>query len=128
MDYRLRPSPGGIVTGGAIPAILAVLPKLLDAYPGRSHDNCLPSLPLDCVPLVYPCGTQFRCVPGYTGNSLISNSWTGRANAAPTLAGGKKVPEWPAYTHDATELPLREFRVRRQHHQLCRGRYLVQCR
>ncbi|KAK8124579.1 uncharacterized protein PG998_000338 [Apiospora kogelbergensis] len=37
------------------------------------------------------------------------NRWAGRADAAPALAGGKKVPEWPVYTHDAAGLSPRNF-------------------
>ncbi|KAK8049360.1 carboxylesterase family protein [Apiospora phragmitis] len=36
--------------------------KLLDAYPARSPDDCLPNLAPDYVPPAYPYGSQFRRV------------------------------------------------------------------
>lgn len=47
--------------------------QLLDAYPERSADDCLPNLPRDYEPPAYPYGTQFRRVATYVGDSMISN-------------------------------------------------------
>lgn len=60
---------------------------LLDAYPERSADDCLPSLPRDYAPPAYPYGTQFRRVATYMGDSMISNRRTTCAAWAAALNG-----------------------------------------
>ncbi|KAK7964975.1 hypothetical protein PG988_009979 [Apiospora saccharicola] len=77
--------------------------KLLDAYPERAADHCLPNLPRDYEPPAYPYGTQFRRVATYVGDSMISNrraTCAARAAARNGLAN-KSAPAAYCYRFNA---------------------------